>query len=268
MDLFIRNIVELGCGIGLTGLVICSSCSPCQYIFSDCHEDVLEAVQCNLRLNGFVPSLEQSQIKGTSISGVSRSTCRTFVESKSNTDEDLGELPLRNANASSLHLTNGNHDHTDHNKIAFLRSSELTNSRTMESDLQKGDGIPRCTACVSDYFESNGTSNQSRDATYFIAHFAQATDSCRRHLDEDCGKHPGSAHGDVCKLEWGTLKKSDLEAFSVGIILAAGMAYYTDLFPGVASCEGFDLLFVRPLTKLGSDRIGPDWQNPDRIGSD
>ncbi|KAL2732336.1 protein-lysine N-methyltransferase EEF2KMT [Vespula maculifrons] len=43
---FGKNILELGCGVGLTGLSIINACSPKQYIFSDCHESVLD-ILCN-----------------------------------------------------------------------------------------------------------------------------------------------------------------------------------------------------------------------------
>ncbi|XP_068102931.1 protein-lysine N-methyltransferase EEF2KMT [Hyperolius riggenbachi] len=49
-----RTILELGSGIGLTGLAICKSCFPKKYIFSDCHQMVLQHLRDNICLNGFV----------------------------------------------------------------------------------------------------------------------------------------------------------------------------------------------------------------------
>ncbi|XP_014598250.1 PREDICTED: WASH complex subunit 7 [Polistes canadensis] len=46
-----KNILELGCGVGLTGLSIINACSPKQYVFSDCHESVLDILCENVRLN-------------------------------------------------------------------------------------------------------------------------------------------------------------------------------------------------------------------------
>ncbi|KAM5153216.1 protein-lysine N-methyltransferase EEF2KMT isoform 2-T2 [Mantella aurantiaca] len=49
-----RAIIELGSGIGLTGLAICKSCFPKKYTFSDCHPKVLSKLRENIHLNGFV----------------------------------------------------------------------------------------------------------------------------------------------------------------------------------------------------------------------
>jgi len=46
-----KNILELGCGVGLTGMSIISICSPKQYIFSDCHLTVLDTLCENIKLN-------------------------------------------------------------------------------------------------------------------------------------------------------------------------------------------------------------------------
>lgn len=213
----------MGCGIGLTGLVICSTSLPCQYIFSDYHEEVLEALQCNLGLNGFtLGNFEPSQMEESSLS----CTVRKYnVVSESSMDKHLEEKPA----ATSIHLTNENQNHTDCSKIpvALHQRSELTNSKTkvMESDLQKCDGILGCKACVSDFLESDGTNNQSSRAVNFIAHFPRQSANSWRHLAEDCGKHSWSVQVDVCKLEWQNLRESDLEKFPVGIILAAGMLF-------------------------------------------
>ena len=46
-----RCILELGSGLGLTGLVISMTCQPKKYIFSDCHEQVLQKLAANIVLN-------------------------------------------------------------------------------------------------------------------------------------------------------------------------------------------------------------------------
>ncbi|XP_015176117.1 PREDICTED: protein-lysine N-methyltransferase EEF2KMT [Polistes dominula] len=46
-----KNILELGCGVGLTGLSIINACSPKQYVFSDCHQSVLDILCENVKLN-------------------------------------------------------------------------------------------------------------------------------------------------------------------------------------------------------------------------
>ncbi|KAG8430953.1 hypothetical protein GDO86_019655 [Hymenochirus boettgeri] len=54
-----RSILELGSGAGLTGLVICKSCSPRKYMFSDCHSRVLQQLRDNIQLNGYSLNTEQ-----------------------------------------------------------------------------------------------------------------------------------------------------------------------------------------------------------------
>ncbi|KYQ47405.1 Protein FAM86A [Trachymyrmex zeteki] len=46
-----KKVLELGCGVGLTGMSIISVCSPKQYIFSDCHPIVLDMLCENVKLN-------------------------------------------------------------------------------------------------------------------------------------------------------------------------------------------------------------------------
>lgn len=41
-------MLELGSGIGLTGIVLCRSCSLTKYIFSDCHQTVLQRLKDNV----------------------------------------------------------------------------------------------------------------------------------------------------------------------------------------------------------------------------
>ncbi|NXL11037.1 EF2KT methyltransferase, partial [Mesembrinibis cayennensis] len=49
-----RTVLELGSGIGFTGIAICKTCTPKTYVFSDCHPCVLRQLTENIRLNGFV----------------------------------------------------------------------------------------------------------------------------------------------------------------------------------------------------------------------
>lgn len=48
-----RSVLELGSGVGLTGIAVCCSCDPLRFVFSDCHPAVLQKLRENVRLNGF-----------------------------------------------------------------------------------------------------------------------------------------------------------------------------------------------------------------------
>ncbi|XP_052409013.1 protein-lysine N-methyltransferase EEF2KMT [Carassius gibelio] len=43
-----KTVLELGSGIGLTGIVVCRSSSLTKYIFSDCHQTVLQRLKENI----------------------------------------------------------------------------------------------------------------------------------------------------------------------------------------------------------------------------
>ncbi|KAL3172443.1 hypothetical protein MRX96_043355 [Rhipicephalus microplus] len=47
-----KRILELGCGIGLTGIVVCKTCRPLSYTFTDGHGAVLRSLVDNLKWNG------------------------------------------------------------------------------------------------------------------------------------------------------------------------------------------------------------------------
>lgn len=53
--------MELGSGIGFTGIAICKTCNPKTYIFSDHHHGVLQQLAENICLNGFVLESETTQ---------------------------------------------------------------------------------------------------------------------------------------------------------------------------------------------------------------
>ncbi|KFQ68568.1 Protein FAM86A, partial [Phaethon lepturus] len=57
-----RTVLELGSGIGFTGIAICKTCNPKAYIFSDCHPCVLKQLTENIRLNGFVLESETAHL--------------------------------------------------------------------------------------------------------------------------------------------------------------------------------------------------------------
>ncbi|TMS15555.1 Protein-lysine N-methyltransferase EEF2KMT [Larimichthys crocea] len=47
-----RTVLELGSGVGLTGVTICRSCRLNRFVFSDCHPSVLQKLRNNIQLNG------------------------------------------------------------------------------------------------------------------------------------------------------------------------------------------------------------------------
>lgn len=216
-----RNIIELGCGTGLTGLVICSTSSPCQYIFTDCHERVLETLQCNLELNGYLQSVKAGDKEQTSLSSCgNKSTVCT-----SNADDILETSQPGKTRIICAGLMK------DSNQRAFHVHPEVAssyNNQNHEYDFQSQSvAFQNCEACAvitdtcniaSDGFEMSSSKTVNTTACY-----SRKSASCL-HLNKDCGNHSGSLQVKVCKLEWEAFTKSDLKTFSdIDIILAAGM---------------------------------------------
>ncbi|KAJ7420246.1 Protein-lysine N-methyltransferase EEF2KMT [Pitangus sulphuratus] len=63
-----RTVLELGSGVGFTGIAICKTCQPKTYIFSDCHPRVLSQLGENIHLNGFEPTwCIQTELRGQEV---------------------------------------------------------------------------------------------------------------------------------------------------------------------------------------------------------
>ncbi|NXT72007.1 EF2KT methyltransferase, partial [Chaetops frenatus] len=69
-----RTVLELGSGIGFTGIAICKTCQPRTFIFSDCHPRVLRQLGENIQLNGLTPEPDstcsiQTESQGQEVEG-------------------------------------------------------------------------------------------------------------------------------------------------------------------------------------------------------
>ncbi|XP_028310289.1 protein-lysine N-methyltransferase EEF2KMT-like isoform X1 [Gouania willdenowi] len=63
-----RSVLELGSGVGLVGVVICRCCSPSTFVFSDCHDSVLDKLRRNVELNGLTePAVRVQPLDWTTV---------------------------------------------------------------------------------------------------------------------------------------------------------------------------------------------------------
>ncbi|EZA50994.1 hypothetical protein DMN91_008671 [Ooceraea biroi] len=63
-QLYGKSVLELGCGVGLTGMSVITVCHPKQYIFSDYNPAVLDMLCENVKLN-FLESYKQHDLLNT-----------------------------------------------------------------------------------------------------------------------------------------------------------------------------------------------------------
>ncbi|KAK7508077.1 hypothetical protein BaRGS_00001042 [Batillaria attramentaria] len=59
-----KQVVELGCGLGLTGVVVCRACSIQSYTFTDCHAQVLFLLAKNIERNLALPCADNRLASG------------------------------------------------------------------------------------------------------------------------------------------------------------------------------------------------------------
>ncbi|KZC07224.1 Protein FAM86A [Dufourea novaeangliae] len=87
-----KVVLELGCGVGLTGVCIIKNCSPNQYIFTDFHKSVLEMVCENVKLN--LLNMEQT----VEVKQLSESNRLKFQTKYNNTDVQVVKLNWEDIN--------------------------------------------------------------------------------------------------------------------------------------------------------------------------
>lgn len=197
---FFRNIIELGSGTGLTGLTICATSSPCQYIFTDCHEKVLETLNHNLILNNNYYGRE-SPVTGENEMPRSMEQ-RTPVTQEGGSDEYSpvdGNCDRINKKQKALHLM--------HEGGPCLDQTGCNQS------------FLACRALPTD----NNRFNMTGSDKGVINYYARKPLVNFHHKNEDFRLHSGKAHVSVCHLDWiNNWKPDHFPRLQLGIILAAG----------------------------------------------
>ncbi|XP_068673947.1 protein-lysine N-methyltransferase EEF2KMT-like isoform X2 [Montipora foliosa] len=196
-----RNIIELGSGTGLTGLTICATSTSYQYIFTDCHEKVLETLECNLILNNFVKSCRPT--------GMSEITGR--IKSTLSGQEDC---------LSKCSPSDGNCENTRKDQ------RHLHGMREERHYLEPYGCSWSCLACRALDTEDTTTTGGGR-----IAYYRRKSLLNFQHLNEECGRHSGNVQVSVRHLDWINWKMDHFAKLPLGIILAADVIYDVELIP-------------------------------------
>ncbi len=115
MTFFCRSVLELGSGLGLLGLVITKWCNVSQFIFSDCHEHVLQKLCANIILNT-VPKCDSITDEASS---------NILDELVTNND---GDQCIRSSDFSKEHVQDKSHDvekSKQHKEITQIKCAHL-----------------------------------------------------------------------------------------------------------------------------------------------
>ena len=100
-----KLVLELGSGIGLTGICVISTCSPKRYTFSDCHSSVLDMLVKNVRLN--LAKHEDTKVESNRTVEWREESYRTNYET---TDVRITRLAWSSVEESCVNASWGNPD--------------------------------------------------------------------------------------------------------------------------------------------------------------
>ena len=183
-----RNILELGSGLGFTGLGICGVGSPASYAFSDCHDEVLHTLEENILLN------------------VERNNSLQFCGVKNDTS------------VPSLLDSSLSEKRTD--DIRGNTSSRLVEDHSL---LTLGEW---CHGCVNPEKGSQSTqcNNVQMDNIGISADLGESELLPSRLVGQDAGPCSGSrTRIQMCCIDWKSVQSDWLQSLNVDIIVAAGM---------------------------------------------
>ena len=215
LTLLFRRILELGSGLGLTGLLTLMGSSLTSYIFTDCHPEVLKLLVENININ--LNSKEQVIFSASECIPCANSSKHDL---KSEGIEFSHSLTPDSRGKFYSSQDPGTHYAMDHcTKRQFQDHHENmecsgTDSNIQDNDCSAGDGNRD-----SDIVSACKTCDQYRKEEMLIA--AKELEEC---LCEDCGRVLLNKRTAVCNLNWEDVEKVHLHRLgeNVDIVLASG----------------------------------------------
>ncbi|XP_072044335.1 protein-lysine N-methyltransferase EEF2KMT-like isoform X2 [Amphiura filiformis] len=229
-----KKIVELGCGLGLTGLIICKTCTPTQYVFTDYHQQVLRTLQENLVINriqghhiqdvSLVDKINSSgQIQGCGI----QQTCLHKETGIERVDEIQASDEVLSCNK---HL--GANTRFNENPCKYCRIQKSCLHRKTEND-------------VAQYKDHSSNSNQhvcvieQCGRTLCKANCKSEEElyqqfTCKENATNGITQGV-SRHIAMATLDWENVDDGDLQNIQADIILAADVVYDISIVPSLVS---------------------------------
>lgn len=187
--------MELGCGVGLSGLVALHCCRPKTYFFTDSHEKVLHKVQENLEINGFLSSGEKYNVDGCKNSPTSRGDVHT-KKLNSVVHEYLYTDELNPQSEVKIKLKKNCSDEGHVEEQAYQEDNEL---------LGRSQYFKECSSLQHSFRKFSSL---------------KCSEDC-----ETCGECCADnelTNAVVCQLDWQNWTLSEAKQYSADVILAAG----------------------------------------------
>lgn len=187
--------MELGCGLGLTGLVVCRACKVSSYTFSDCHHQVLYLLAKNIENN--MVTMQASQHFG--------------IDTGSALDKKMMRKIRR-----QLSLT------TDKSDVVYPddKFSVLEGKGDFVQDM-----LSPTKSSVIGLEEEDELSVNENDNSHNVNNFGLEVNSTHWDLDnkQECAVLRKDQRIRVHCLDWERLPHQELDRLQADIVLAAGL---------------------------------------------
>ncbi|GAB1602456.1 protein-lysine N-methyltransferase EEF2KMT-like [Argonauta hians] len=191
-----KKILELGCGLGLTGIVICRNCQPAHFCFTDCHSQVLYLLSKNIEHN----LLQNNQSE----------------KDKSQEDIHLSPINVNNKNDEKIMRK-------IRRQLSLSAESNPTNDMTDIIEICLSPSTP----------PSDESEIMQKDPVEDFADFELYSKSWKKDCDSRIATLKKNDKISITKLDWETFDDSFLNWYCPDVILAADVVYDTTVIPSL-----------------------------------
>ncbi|CAE1280601.1 EEF2KMT [Acanthosepion pharaonis] len=193
-----KKILELGSGLGLTGIVICKHCLPAHFCFTDCHPQVLYLLSKNIELN-FISNNQNNDTQNSTQKDIQLSP----VNSNNHNDEKIMRKIRR-----QLSLSADNNPSNDMTDIIEICVSPTTPPGSEEEAIHK--------ELINELADFELHSKLwKKDSVTHVATLKK------------CEKIS------IAKLDWESFDDNLLSSYCPEVIVAADVVYDTTIIPSL-----------------------------------